>query len=97
MLACDCFIAVTAPFRVIYVFPEVGTQRSIHWNVTAHPTADWTIEQFRMVITGRAAEPLFPRTGAQLSNFGLSTYNAGVCAVAAATIANHYLVGEIDQ
>jgi putative transposase len=41
-------------FRVLYVFVimEVGTCRIAHFNVTAHPTADWTLQQFREVITG---------------------------------------------
>jgi putative transposase len=54
VLACDYFVAVTASFRVVYVFVvmEVGTRRIVHWNVTMHPTADWTAQQFRMVISG---------------------------------------------
>jgi hypothetical protein len=54
---CDFFVAVTATFRVIYVFVvlEGGTRRILHWNVTAHPTANWTAQQFRMVV---AADPL---------------------------------------
>lgn len=46
VLACDFFVAVTATFRVVYVFVvlEVGTRRIVHWNVTAHPTADWTAQ-----------------------------------------------------
>jgi len=54
ILACDFFVAVTASFRVLYVFVimEVGTRRIAHFNVTAHPTADWTLQQFREVITG---------------------------------------------
>jgi putative transposase len=46
--------SVTASFRVLYVFVvmEVGTRRIAHINVTAHPTADWTLQQFREVITG---------------------------------------------
>jgi transposase InsO family protein len=53
ILACDFFITVTARFRVVYVFVvvEVGTRRIVHWNVTEHPTADWTIQQCRTVMT----------------------------------------------
>src|SRR6202011_4784373 len=53
VLACDFFVAATATFHVCYVFVvlEVGTRRILHWNVTDHPTAEWTIQQFRMVIT----------------------------------------------
>jgi transposase InsO family protein len=56
ILACDFFVAITATFRVFYVFVvlEVGTRRIAHFNVTAHPTADWTLQQFREVITGEA-------------------------------------------
>jgi transposase InsO family protein len=54
ILACDFFVCVTASFRVLYVFVimAVGTRRIAHFNVTAHPTADWTLQQFREVITG---------------------------------------------
>jgi len=54
IVACDFFIAVTATFRVLYVFVvlEVGSRRIVHCNVTAHPTADWTLQQFREAITG---------------------------------------------
>jgi transposase InsO family protein len=31
---------------------EVGTRRILHWNATEHPTADWTVQQFRAVLTG---------------------------------------------
>ena len=43
-----------ASFRVLYVFVimEVGTRRIAHVNVTAHPTADWILQQFREVLTG---------------------------------------------
>ena len=54
ILACDFFVTITARFRTLYVFVvlEVGTRRIVHWNVTAHPTADWTVQQFRAVVPG---------------------------------------------
>jgi len=52
ILACDFFVAVTAGFRMLYVFVviEHGTRRLAHVNVTAHPSADWTLQQLRAVI-----------------------------------------------
>jgi putative transposase len=52
MLACDFFVSVTVRFHIIYVFVmmEVGSRRLLHFNVTSHPTADWTLQQFREVI-----------------------------------------------
>jgi putative transposase len=57
MLACDFFIVMTARFRILYVFVamEVGTRKIAHFNVTAHPTADWTLQQFREVTMGEAS------------------------------------------
>jgi putative transposase len=45
-------VVVTARFRTLYVFllMEVGTRRIVHCNVTAHPTAEWTLQQFREAI-----------------------------------------------
>lgn len=58
ILACDFFVVVTAKFQLLYVFVimEVGTRRIAHFNVTAHPTAVWTPQQFREVITGELAQ-----------------------------------------
>jgi putative transposase len=52
ILACDFFVAVTATFQLLYVFVviEHGTRRLVHMNVTAHPTAAWTLQQLREVI-----------------------------------------------
>jgi putative transposase len=52
MVACDFFVSVTATFRILYVFVamEIDSRRILHTNVTAHPTADWTIQQFRQFL-----------------------------------------------
>jgi putative transposase len=49
MLASDFFVTITASFRTLYVFVvlDVGTRRIVHRNVTQHPTAEWTVQQFR--------------------------------------------------
>ena len=54
VIACDFFVVVTAGFRLLYVFVvlEVGTRRILHWNVAEHPTAEWTAQQFRIVVSG---------------------------------------------
>ena len=53
-LACDFFVVVTATFRLVYVFLvlDIGSRRILHWNVTEHPTAEWTAQQFRGILTG---------------------------------------------
>jgi putative transposase len=45
-------VAVTARFRVLYVLVvmEVGARTILHCNVTAHPSAAWTLQQFREAI-----------------------------------------------
>jgi len=52
MVACDFFVVVTARFRMLYVFlfMEIGTRRIVHCNATAHPTAQWTLQQLREAI-----------------------------------------------
>ena len=49
IIACDFFVAVTVTFRQLYVFVviEHRSRRVIHCNVTAHPTAAWTLQQLR--------------------------------------------------
>jgi len=53
-LGCDFFVAVTATFRLGYLFQvlEVRSRRIRHRNTTEHPTADWTAQQFRTFLTG---------------------------------------------
>ena len=52
IVAADFLVAITAGFRVLYVFVvmEVGSRRILHCNVTPHPTAAWTLQQFREAI-----------------------------------------------
>jgi transposase InsO family protein len=52
IVAGDFCVAVTATFRLLYVFVviEHASRRLLHVNVTAHPTAPWTTQQFREAI-----------------------------------------------
>ena len=52
IVACDFFTVVTATFKVIYGFVVVdhSTRRILHWNVTEHPTSEWTLQQLREAI-----------------------------------------------
>jgi putative transposase len=54
IIACDFFVVVTATFQLVYVFfiMEIRTRKLLHFNVTHHPTADWTLQQFRECVTG---------------------------------------------
>jgi hypothetical protein len=49
IVACDFLVTVTASFRIVYVFVamEIGSRRILHIHVTAHPTAEWVLQQFR--------------------------------------------------
>jgi transposase InsO family protein len=52
ILACDFFVATTVTFRLLYVFVVIhhGSRRLLHFNLTAHPTAAWTLQQVREAI-----------------------------------------------
>jgi hypothetical protein len=52
ILACDFCVAVTINFQILYVFVviEHESRRLLHVNVTAHPTAQWTMQQLREAI-----------------------------------------------
>lgn len=52
LIACDFFVAVTARFRHLYVLVviEHDSRRIVHFNLTTHPTAAWTLQQLREVV-----------------------------------------------
>ena len=52
IVACDFCVAVTATFRILYVFVviEHASRRLLHVNVTAYPTAEWMLQQLREAI-----------------------------------------------
>ena len=52
IVACDFLVAVTATFRLLYVFVviEHRSRRLVHCNVTAHPNSAGTLQQLREVV-----------------------------------------------
>src|SRR5678815_4891846 len=57
IVASDFFVVITATFRTLLRLRvmDVGTRRLLHHNVTAHPTAEWTLPQFRETLPGDPA------------------------------------------
>lgn len=45
-----CFRMRKRSFASIAV--DVGMRRIVHWNETEHPTAEWTVQQFRAIVSG---------------------------------------------
>jgi transposase InsO family protein len=47
LIACDFFTVPTATFRVLFVFIMLAHERRciMHFNITEHPTAQWTAQQ----------------------------------------------------
>jgi transposase InsO family protein len=82
IVACDFFVAVTATFRLFYVLVliEHGSRRLLHFNVTEHPSAEWTLQQLREALgTGATRylihdrDSIFARSlDESISNLGLT-------------------------
>ncbi len=60
MWACDFFTVHTLNFKTLYVFFFIGHGRRaiVHFNVTQHPTAEWTWRQL-IAATPWARQPGF--------------------------------------
>jgi transposase InsO family protein len=54
IIASDFCVVLTATFQLVYMFViiEVASRRVLHFNVTQHPSAEWTLQQFRECVTG---------------------------------------------
>jgi len=89
IIACDFFTSVAAAFQVMYVFiaMEIGSRRILHVNVTDHPTAEWTRQQFRDFVDGQSGhryvvhdrDTIFStKVDEALSGFGLNVLKTPV-------------------
>ena len=56
VIACDFFLAVTATFRLLYVFVVIHhrSRRLVYVNVTENPTSDWTLQPLREAVGDEA-------------------------------------------
>ena len=84
----DFFTAPTIRFQVLYVFLALAhdRRRILHFNVTAHPTAEWTGQQLREAFPfAQIPRSLLRDRDAILSNgFREQVQNMGICEVLSA-------------
>ncbi len=59
--ACDFFVVPTATFRLLFCFVILShdRRRILHFNVTAHPTAEWSAQQIGEAFPGDGTEPRY--------------------------------------
>jgi putative transposase len=59
--ACDFFVVPTATFRLLFCFVILthDRRRILHFNVTAHPTAEWTAQQIVEAFPAEGTEPRY--------------------------------------
>ncbi len=57
--ACDFFVVPTATFKLLYGFVvlSLDRRRILHFNVTAHPTSEWTAQQLVEAFPGDEFTP----------------------------------------
>ncbi len=81
IVACDFLVAVTATFRLFYVLVliEHGSRRLLHFNVTQHPSAEWTLQQLREALShGDSRYLIHDRDSIFARNLDASIKNLGV-------------------
>ena len=85
LLACDFMIAVTVRFRILYVFVvmEIGSRRIVGYGVTAHPTAEWTMQKLRETMPSDHAYRflLHDRHGTFSAELDTAVRNLGIVAI----------------
>jgi transposase InsO family protein len=78
----DFFTVPTIRFQVLYVFLVLAHERRriLHFNVTAHPTAEWTAQQLRNAFPWDSAPRYLLRDGDRISgdNFTRQVHEMGV-------------------
>ena len=59
LVSADFFVVPTVNFRVLFVFVVLAhhRRRVIHFNVTAHPTSEWTAQQMAEAFPWDTAPP----------------------------------------
>jgi len=59
--ACDFFVVPTVTFRLLYCFMIISHERRriVHFNVTPHPSAEWTAQQIIDAFPADGTEPRF--------------------------------------
>jgi hypothetical protein len=82
----------------VFVAMEIGSRRILHLNVTDHPTAEWTIQQFREVLADshpydfviHDRDSIFsPSLDSALTHFGVRVMKTPVRAPKAKAYASH--------
>jgi len=65
LVSVDFFTVPTIPFQALYVFLVLAHERRriLHFNVTAHPTAEWTAQQLAMRSLGTRHPAICRETG----------------------------------
>ena len=65
MVSIDFFTVPTIRFQVLYVFLVLAhdRRRIVHFNVTAHPTAEWTGQQLREAFPFEEVRDIFYAIG----------------------------------